>query len=221
MHLLRHPDTSSTCRLKLQEALIKKLAVVHSLFYVFRITLKDEAYTKYNLLQRINIMGLKKAKNPNLIQISYKQICAVVTQNKDKFKTCCSPTQLKKRRLLFQCPSGVPESRHLHLLPPYCVHTKSFSLTMLLARQTCTDFYISAAAGSWCEPVPATWPAAAAAPADCCLSPACWRSALEPPGSLPLVYQVLGGHPGCLCPCFKQMGEKKSASSVCFVIADT
>lgn len=113
MHLLHHPDTSFTCRLKLQEAL-KKLAVVHSLFYVFRITLKDEAYTKYNLLQRINIMGLKKAKNPNLIQISYKQICAVVTQNKDKFKTCCSPTQLKKRRLLFQCPSGVPESRHLH-----------------------------------------------------------------------------------------------------------
>lgn len=38
--------------------------MVHSLSYVFRITLKDEAYTKYNLLQRINIMGLKKAKNP-------------------------------------------------------------------------------------------------------------------------------------------------------------
>lgn len=220
-NLLHHPDTSQTCRLKLQEAL-KKLTMVHSLFLSIPNNLKGRSLYKIQFITKYQYHGIQKSENPNLIQISYKQICTVITQiTKTSSKTCCSPTQLKKRRLLFQCPSGVPESRHLHSLPPYCVHTKSFSIMMLWAHQTCRDFYISAAAGSSCGPVPAAWPAAAAAPADCCLSPACWRSAPEPPGSLPLVYQVLGGHPGCLCPCFKQMGKKKRASSVCFVIADT
>lgn len=74
----------------------------------------------------------------------------------------------------------------------------------LLARQTYTDFYISAAAGSWFGPAPAAWPAAAAVPADCSLSRACSRSAPEPPGSSPSAWPVLGGHPGCPCPCLKQ-----------------
>lgn len=77
--------------------------------------------------------------------------------------------------------------------------------TMLLVRQTCTDSCISATAGSWCGPAPAAWPAAAAAPADCCLSRACWRSAPEPPGSLPSAWPALGGCPGCPCPCLNRV----------------
>lgn len=70
MHLLRHPDTSFTCRLKLQEALIKKLAVVHSLFYVFRITLNLSLY-KIQFITTYQYHGTQKSEksqfNTNII----------------------------------------------------------------------------------------------------------------------------------------------------------
>lgn len=91
------------------------------------------------------------------------------------FQTC--PSRQRKVNSAFS-----PATKHLS---PYCNSAPNFQFTMLSARQTCTRSCTSAAAGSWCGPAPAAWPAAAAAPADCSRSRACWLSAPGPPGSSP------------------------------------
>lgn len=91
------------------------------------------------------------------------------------FQTC--PSRKRKVNTAF-----LPATKHGS---PYRNSAPNFQFTMLSARQTCTRSCTSAAAGSWCGPAPAAWPAAAAAPADCSRSRACWLSAPGPPGSSP------------------------------------